>query len=115
MKIAAEYMDVNARLTRSWQLGRRFGGLIQNRREQRSSAPRLLGRLVASVAFAQLLLQAHVAVAAVTLTALHSFYPEDGQGINGLVLGRDGNFYGTASGGGPGAELDIPVAGPYFE
>ena len=49
------------------------------------------------------------------MTALHSFYPEDGQGINGLVLGRDGNFYGTASGGGPGAELDIPVAGPYFE
>ena len=114
MKIAAEYMDVNAGLTRSWQLGRRFGGWIQDRREQRPSATRL-GRLVASVAFAQLLLHAQVAAAAVTLTALHSFDLEDGQGINGLVLGRDGNFYGTASGGGPGAELDIPVAGPYFE
>src|SRR5437867_123899 len=40
---------------------------------------------------------------AATLTVLHPFTSEEGQGVNGLVLGTDGNFYATAGGGGAGA------------
>src|SRR5689334_6274384 len=35
-----------------------------------------------------------------TLTVLHHFETGDGQFLNSLILGRDGNFYGTAAIGG---------------
>jgi len=38
--------------------------------------------------------------AAGKLTTLHSFHKTDGQNPNGLVLGVDGNFYGTTQAGG---------------
>jgi uncharacterized repeat protein (TIGR03803 family) len=37
-----------------------------------------------------------------TLTVLHHFEPGDGELINSLVLGKDGNLYGTAAIGGQG-------------
>ena len=51
--------------------------------------PSCLSRLVASVAFVQVLLQAQVAAAAISLTALHSFEPKEGQGVSGLTQGRE--------------------------
>ena len=67
-------------------------------------AGRRCGLLMSALGLAQvLLLQTRIGAAAVTLTALHSFEPTEGQGVSGLVQGRDGNFYGTAVGGGSGA------------
>jgi len=66
--------------------------------------------LVIMATIAQILLGASFAEAAATLTVLHAFsgglsedsVPE-GQGVNGIIQAGDGNFYGTAAGGGSGA------------
>src|SRR5437879_2768198 len=69
-----------------------------------AQAGRRCGLLMSALGLAQvLLLQTRIGAAAVTLTALHSFEPTEGQGVSGLIQGRDGNFYGTAVGGGSGA------------
>src|SRR5437762_5244863 len=50
---------------------------------------------------AQLLLLAPLSATAATLTTIHAFNGVDGSFVNGLVLGNDGNFYGTTSQDGP--------------
>src|SRR6266516_2425200 len=52
-------------------------------------------------ALAQLLLFAPLSATAATLTTIHAFNGVDGLFVHGLVLGNDGNFYGTTYQGGP--------------
>src|SRR5712671_6368296 len=60
---------------------------------------RRLMTLVACVA--HVLLSQLAARAGAIFNSVHSFSLSEGMGVNGIVLGSDGNFYGTTGWAGP--------------
>jgi len=75
--------------------------VVLNQQTYPTSTMKILRAAFTGLTCSVILLLAPPAATAVTLTTTYAFNEVDGSFVNGLVLGSDGNFYGTTGGGGP--------------